>query len=98
MEVPGLGFESELQLPAYITATADQSHVCDLHCSLWQRRILNPLREARDPTHILMDTNWVLNPLSPNKISQELVYKERREAGLADALPNPDETLNPQNT
>jgi len=33
MEVPGLGVESELQLPAYTTATATQdlSRVCDLH-------------------------------------------------------------------
>ena len=35
MEVPRLGVESELQLPAYITATAmpDPSCVCDLHHS-----------------------------------------------------------------
>ena len=35
MEVPRLGVESELQLPAYTTATAtpDPSHVCDLHNS-----------------------------------------------------------------
>ena len=33
MEVPRLGVESELPLPAYTTATAtwDQSHVCDLY-------------------------------------------------------------------
>ena len=33
MEVPGLGVESELQLPAYPTATAtqDPSRICDLH-------------------------------------------------------------------
>ena len=32
MEVPGLGIELELQLPAYTTATAmqDLSHLCDL--------------------------------------------------------------------
>ena len=32
------GVESELQLPAYITATAmpDPSHVCHLHHSSWQ--------------------------------------------------------------
>ena len=43
-------------LPAYATATAmpDPSHVCDLHHSSWQRRIPNPLREARDQTHNLM--------------------------------------------
>ena len=51
MEVPTLGAESELQLLAYTTAiatTQDPSPLSDLHCSLWQRRILNPLNEARD--------------------------------------------------
>ena len=52
------GVDSELQLPAYITATAtqDPSHICDLHHSLQPRRILNPLSEARDRTHILTET------------------------------------------
>ena len=48
MEVPRLGIESELQLPADATATLDMSLVCDLHHSLWQRQILNPLSEVRD--------------------------------------------------
>ena len=50
MEVPGLGVESELQLPAYTTATAtlDPRQICDLQHRLWQRGILNPLSEARD--------------------------------------------------
>ena len=58
MEVPGLGIESDLQLQAYITATAtlDPSCICDLCCSLWQCQILNPLSEARDWTCTLMDT------------------------------------------
>ena len=45
MEVPRLGVESELQLPAYAraTATPDLSHVCIQHHSSWQRWILNPL-------------------------------------------------------
>ena len=49
MEVPRLGVELELQL-AYATATAtrDLSHVCNLHHSSWQRRILNLLSKARD--------------------------------------------------
>ena len=33
--------------------------VCDLHRSSWQGWILNPLSEARDPTHIFMDTGWI---------------------------------------
>ena len=52
MEVPGPGVESELQLPAYTTATGtrDPICVCDLHHSLWQHRILKPPSEARDRT------------------------------------------------
>ena len=68
MEGPRLGVESKLQLLAYASAAAmlDLSHICDLHHSLWQHRILNPLGKARDQTHILMDTSQVLNPLSHN--------------------------------
>ena len=60
MEVSRLEEELELQLLAYITATAtpDLSRICDLHCSSWQRWILNPLSEAMDQTHLLKDTSW----------------------------------------
>ena len=46
MKVPRLGSESELQLPAYPTATStlDLSHICDLHHSSQQHWIPNPLR------------------------------------------------------
>ena len=56
MEVHRLGVELELQLPAYTTATGmwDPSRVCNVHHSLWQHRILNPLSKARDQTHNLM--------------------------------------------
>ena len=47
MEVPRLGTESELYLPAYTTAIAAQP------------RIPNPMSEARDQTHILMDTSQI---------------------------------------
>ena len=52
IEVPRLGGELELQLPAYATATAtsDLSPICDLHHSSWQRRILNPLSKVRGRT------------------------------------------------
>ena len=61
MEVPRLGVESELQLPAYTTATAmqDLSHFCDLHDSSQQCQILNSLSEARDRTCNLMVTSWI---------------------------------------
>ena len=56
MEVSRLGLESEIQLPATATATC----ICDLHHSS-QHWILNPLSEARDRAHILMDISWVRN-------------------------------------
>ena len=70
MEVPRVGVESELQLPAYTTATAmwDPSTTDTTAHSLHQ--IVNPLSRARDRTLILMDTNQVLNPLSQDGNSQ----------------------------
>ena len=58
----------ELQLPAYTTATATPalSRIYGLHRNSKQRRVLNPLSEARDQTSILMDTSRILNPLSHN--------------------------------
>ena len=51
----------------------DLSRVCHPHHSSQQLRILNPLREARDQTLILMDISWICNPLSHNRNSQFLV-------------------------
>ena len=45
MEVPRQGVKSELQLPAYTTATATQ--------------ILNLLSGARYQARILMDVSWI---------------------------------------
>ena len=39
------------------TAMPDSSHVCDLHYSSWQCRILNPLSEARDRTCVYVGTS-----------------------------------------
>ena len=62
----------ELHLLVYTTATAvlDPSCVYDLHYSSWQCWILNPLSEAWDWTHILMDISHVPNPLSHNELLQ----------------------------
>ena len=61
VEVPRLGVQVKLELPAYTTATAmqDPSHIYDLHHSSRQHQILNPLSEARDWTRILMDPSQV---------------------------------------
>ena len=62
MEVPRLRVESVLQLPTYttVTATWDPTLICDLHHSSPQCRfLLNPLSEAKDLTHVLMDTSRV---------------------------------------
>ena len=40
-------------------SNASLNCVCDLHYSSWQRRILNPLSEARDQTCILKDTSHI---------------------------------------
>ena len=59
--IPRLGVQSELQLLAYTTATAtvDPSCVFNLHHSSRQCQILNPVSEARDQTHVLMDSSGI---------------------------------------
>lgn len=59
MGVPSLGVEPEQQLPACATDTAmpNLSHIRDLHCSAWQRWILNPLQGAGYQALILTATN-----------------------------------------
>ena len=81
MEVSRLGTKLELQLPAYNTATPIQypSHICNLHCSLWQHQILISLIKVRDPTCILMETSLVLNLLSHNGNSKVLPRVLRNE-------------------
>ena len=61
-EVPRLGDQWEQEVhPAYATAQAtwDPSLICKLCHSLRQCRILKPLSEAMDQTHILMGISWV---------------------------------------
>ena len=69
MEVPRLEAESELQLQAYTTASAipDPSCICDLCHSCGNARFL---AKARNSTCTLMDTSWVLNPLSHSRNSE----------------------------
>ena len=65
VEVLRLGVESELQLPAYVTASAtatlDPSRVCDPHHNSQQRQILNLLSEAGDQTFVLMGTSQIVS-------------------------------------
>ena len=44
----------DTQAYARATATRDPSHVCDLHHSSQQRRMVNPLSKGRDRTRNLM--------------------------------------------
>ena len=61
MKVPILGVKLDLQLLACAraTATQDPSHICDLYHSSRQHQIPSPLSEARDKTHILMNTSQI---------------------------------------
>ena len=61
MEVPRLGVELELQLPACTTATAtlDLSHLCNLHLGSWQCQMTYTPSEAKDQTHIPADISQV---------------------------------------
>ena len=74
MEVPRLGVESSCscQPTPQPHQFQDLSHVCILYPSSRQRRIHNPLSEARDQTHIFMDTSQVLLLLSHNGSSNYL--------------------------
>ena len=57
-EVPRLGVELELQLPACTIATAmlDLSHICDLCCILAAMPDPSPPSEVRYQTCILIET------------------------------------------
>ena len=56
MEVPRLGVEWELQMPAAATATQAPSRACDLCHSSWQCRLLTPLaRPGNEPA-----SSWIL--------------------------------------
>ena len=59
MEVPRLGVQLELKLPAYSTATQDLRHVFNLHHSSGQSQIPNPLSKARDQTQELMGASHI---------------------------------------
>ena len=74
MKVPKLRVESELQLPAYTTATTrqDLSHTRELQDSSQQRQILNPLRSRPGTEHESSWTCWVCSLLSHNRNSQPL--------------------------
>ena len=68
--IPRLGLKSELWLLAYLTATESQDRaVSETFSRAHGNDIHNPLREARDQIHILMDTNQFHNPLSLHRNS-----------------------------
>ena len=62
IEGPRWGVKSELQLPAYTTATVmwDPSRVCDLHYSSRQHQILNPRILNPAKPGIEPASSWIL--------------------------------------
>ena len=63
---PGWGRIRAASLHHSHSHTGSKPITGDLRCSLQQRQILNPPREARDQNLILMDISQVLNPLNHN--------------------------------
>ena len=80
MEGSKLGVESELQLPAYATATTtpDPSRICGLHHSSWQCQILNPLREATDGTRNFMVPSQICFRCTHNGNSINLFFLKEK--------------------
>ena len=75
MEVSWLRVKSELQLLAYITATAtpDLSCICDLHYSSWQCQILNLLKIFYQRQNITRNFIIIINSLGiePSHVSHK---------------------------
>ena len=74
MDVPRLGVKSELQLPAYTTATATLalSLICDPRDSSQPRQPFNPPSGATQRNHLPLNTR-PLPPLSHNRNSFHIV-------------------------
>ena len=86
MDISRLGVKSELQLLAYITATATQNLSCICDQSSWQCRFPNPLSKAWDQTHVLMDTSQVrfhCATIAAPKHQKELVQSVHMQLGGA---------------
>ena len=102
MEVPNLGVKSELELPAYTTATAtrDTSHIHDLRHSSWQCWIPDPLSEARiepAPSWILVRFVSTEASLLTVGSSQGQGSNPHHSSDQATAVPTPDpQTTVPQ--
>ena len=79
MEVPRLGVKSELQVKAYITATAmqDPSQIFDLHESPQQCWILNPMSKARDPASILTDRVRFISAAPQPELPKKFFFTDR---------------------
>ena len=88
----GLGGQIGSAAAVYTTATAtpDLSCICNLHCSLQQGRIPNPLSEARDRIFILPETSdppptepqWELPKLVFERIIYAIVKNSKGRSSL----------------
>ena len=78
VEVPGLGIQLELWLPAYTTATAtqDPSCICELHHSSQPCEILNPLSKSSDWTRNIIVPSQILRKFWRWKVAMVLQQRE----------------------
>ena len=68
-----IGAAAEPYATAIATATLNLSSICELHHSLWQHWILNPLRRGMEHTSSLT-LCWVLNLLSHSGNSYTIFF------------------------
>ena len=89
MDVPRLGVESKLQLPAYAmaTATPDLSCICNLHHSSQQHRILDPLSRNRNQACVLMDTSRVCSTEPQQEILAPISFNQCRNLHIRPLVP-----------
>ena len=82
MEILSLGVESELQLPAYTIARQHRIRATSATHTVSQGNTgLNPLSEARDGTHILIDTSllagfvthWELQEIKQCLVTDDII-------------------------
>ena len=91
MEVPRLGVQSELQLPAKATVTLDLNCICSR-----QHQILNPLSEASNRTRVLVDTSRICFQSHNGNSLESSLWRMFVEGARCLRTPQPAQILEPE--